>query len=38
LIEHLSGHEGVRWVTMEEIAADFRRRYPFAGSARPEER
>ena len=38
LIEYLGGHEGVRWVTMEEMAEDFRRRYPFAGSARPEDR
>jgi peptidoglycan/xylan/chitin deacetylase (PgdA/CDA1 family) len=38
LIEYLSGHGGVRWVTMEEIAEDFRRRYPFAGRARPEDR
>jgi len=38
LIEYFSDHEGVRWVTMEEIAEDFRRRYPFAGRARPEER
>ncbi len=38
LIEYLGGHEGVRWVTMEEIAEDFRRRYPFAGAVRPDER
>jgi peptidoglycan-N-acetylglucosamine deacetylase len=38
LIEYLNGHEGVRWVTMEEIAEDFRRRYPFSGRARPEAR
>ncbi|WP_029088422.1 polysaccharide deacetylase family protein [Brevibacterium album] len=35
LIEHISGHEGVRWATFEEIAADFRRKYPFEGEARP---
>jgi peptidoglycan/xylan/chitin deacetylase (PgdA/CDA1 family) len=28
LIEHISGHSGVRWVTFEEIAEDFRRRSP----------
>jgi peptidoglycan/xylan/chitin deacetylase (PgdA/CDA1 family) len=28
LIEYINGHEGVSWVTMEEIANDFRRRYP----------
>jgi len=36
LIEHINGHAGVRWMTFEEIAADFRRRFPFSGSARPE--
>jgi peptidoglycan/xylan/chitin deacetylase (PgdA/CDA1 family) len=35
LIEYISGHTGVRWATFEEIAKDFRRRYPFSGSARP---
>lgn len=35
LIEYISGHSGVRWATFEEIAADFRRRYPFSGAARP---
>jgi len=37
LIEHVNGHDGVRWVTMEEIADDFRRRYPFAADARPHD-
>jgi len=37
LIEYLAGHSGVRWVTMEEIAADFRRRHPFAGRGRPAD-
>lgn len=36
LIEYINGHAGVRWMTFEEIAADFRRRFPFSGSARPE--
>ena len=36
LIEYINGHEGIRWATFEEIAADFRRRYPFQGKARPE--
>lgn len=36
LIEYISGHEGVEWVTFEEIADDFRKRFPFAGAARPE--
>jgi len=35
LIEYISGHTGVRWATFEEIAADFRHRYPFSGAARP---
>jgi len=38
LIDHISGHDGVRWVTMEEVAANFRHRYPFSGNARPEDR
>lgn len=37
LIEYLGGHEGVRWVTMEEVAEDFRRRYPFTSPTRPED-
>ncbi len=28
LIGHINAHEGVRWVTFEEIADDFRRRQP----------
>jgi len=28
LIEYISGHDGVRWATMDEIADDFKRRYP----------
>jgi peptidoglycan/xylan/chitin deacetylase (PgdA/CDA1 family) len=36
LIEYISGHEGVEWLTFEQIAADFRIRYPFDGAARPE--
>jgi peptidoglycan-N-acetylglucosamine deacetylase len=35
-IEYVSGHAGVRWVTFEEIADDFVRRYPRGGNARPE--
>jgi hypothetical protein len=35
LIEYISGHEGVRWAPFEEIAADFRKRYPFEGKERP---
>jgi peptidoglycan/xylan/chitin deacetylase (PgdA/CDA1 family) len=37
LIEYIGGHEGVRWATMEEIAEDFRRRFPFSGTARPPD-
>ncbi|MDQ3654649.1 MAG: polysaccharide deacetylase [Chloroflexota bacterium] len=36
LIEYINGHDGVRWMTFEEIAEDFRRRYPFGGGTRPE--
>jgi peptidoglycan/xylan/chitin deacetylase (PgdA/CDA1 family) len=35
LIEHINLHDGVRWLTLEEMAEDFRRRYPFSGKARP---
>jgi peptidoglycan/xylan/chitin deacetylase (PgdA/CDA1 family) len=37
LVEYIGGHEGVRWATMEEIAEDFRRRFPFSGKARPRD-
>jgi peptidoglycan/xylan/chitin deacetylase (PgdA/CDA1 family) len=37
LIEYIGGHAGVRWATMEEIAEDFRRRFPFSGTARPRD-
>ncbi len=36
LIEYINGHDGVSWMPFEEIAADFRKRYPFDGEARPE--
>jgi peptidoglycan/xylan/chitin deacetylase (PgdA/CDA1 family) len=29
LIEYISGHSGVRWSTMEEMAQEFRSRHPF---------
>ncbi|AHY47133.1 Polysaccharide deacetylase [Rubrobacter radiotolerans] len=35
LIEYINSHDGVRWVTMEEIADDFRRRFPLDGPERP---
>jgi peptidoglycan/xylan/chitin deacetylase (PgdA/CDA1 family) len=35
LIEYISGHEGVRWATMDEIADDFAKRFP-RGSAQPD--
>ncbi len=28
LIEHINGHDGVRWATFDEIADDFARRHP----------
>jgi peptidoglycan/xylan/chitin deacetylase (PgdA/CDA1 family) len=34
LISHLRSHPGVTFVTMEEVAADFRRRRPFANLGR----
>ncbi|MDD1385313.1 polysaccharide deacetylase family protein [Curtobacterium poinsettiae] len=37
LIEYIRGHEGVRFVTMNEIADDFRVRFPFAQPERPRE-
>lgn len=36
LIEHINKHSGIEWMTFEEIAADFRQRYPFASGSRPE--
>jgi len=36
LIQHINGHTGTRWMTFEEIAEDFRARYPFASGKRPE--
>jgi peptidoglycan/xylan/chitin deacetylase (PgdA/CDA1 family) len=36
LIEHINKHSGTSWMTFEEIAADFRKRYPFASGKRPE--
>jgi peptidoglycan/xylan/chitin deacetylase (PgdA/CDA1 family) len=36
LIEHINGHDGVKWMTFEEIAMDFRQRFPFASGKRPE--
>ena len=29
LVGHINSHSGVKWMTMEEIAEDFRRRHPF---------
>jgi len=29
MIEYINGHEGIRWVTMSEMAEDYRRRHPF---------
>lgn len=31
LIEHINGHEGVRWATFDQIADDYDRRFPFKG-------
>jgi peptidoglycan-N-acetylglucosamine deacetylase len=35
LIEYISGHEGVRWATFDDIADDFRRRCPYDSKERP---
>lgn len=35
IFDRLKGYDGVKFVTMEEIAADFVNRYPRSGSARP---
>lgn len=36
MIEHINSHSGTKWMTFEEIAEDFRRRYPFDSGKRPE--
>ena len=36
MIEHINSHSGTKWMTFEEIAVDFRKRYPFAGGKRPD--
>jgi len=36
LIEYINGHDGCEWMKFEDIATDFRARYPFDGEARPE--
>jgi peptidoglycan/xylan/chitin deacetylase (PgdA/CDA1 family) len=36
LIDYINGHSGVKWMKFEDIAADFRKRFPFAGGKRPE--
>ncbi len=35
LIAHFRGHEGVRFVTFEEVAEDFAQRYPRSSAAKP---
>jgi peptidoglycan-N-acetylglucosamine deacetylase len=36
LHDYIKGHEGVRFVTFEEIADDFAKRYPFNKRVRPQ--
>lgn len=36
-IDYINQHEGVRWATMEEVADDFRTRFPFERPERPRE-
>ena len=37
LIDYISGHAGVRWVTFEDAASDFVQRYPRASASRPPQ-
>ncbi len=37
LIDYIQGHDGVRFMTMEQIASDFRTRFPFSRTERPRE-
>ncbi|MEO8668274.1 MAG: polysaccharide deacetylase, partial [Bauldia sp.] len=36
IIDYINGHDGVKWMTFEDIATDFRKRFPFSGAKRPE--
>ncbi len=36
LIKYINKKEGTEWMTFEEIAEDFRKRYPFEGGRRPD--
>jgi peptidoglycan-N-acetylglucosamine deacetylase len=36
LIKYINKKEGTEWMTFEEIAVDFRKRYPFESGKRPE--
>lgn len=36
-IDYVSGHEGVSFVTLEDAADDFRRRFPFEREERPAD-
>jgi peptidoglycan/xylan/chitin deacetylase (PgdA/CDA1 family) len=36
IFAHINQHPGVKWVTFEDIADDFRKRYPRKKKARPE--
>ena len=36
LIEYINKHSAVEWMTFEQIAYDFRRRFPFKDSIRPQ--
>jgi hypothetical protein len=31
MIEHINGHDGIRWATFDEIADDFANRFPRGG-------
>ena len=36
VIDYISGHEGVEWMTLENMAADFRSRFAFPSSSRDQ--
>jgi peptidoglycan/xylan/chitin deacetylase (PgdA/CDA1 family) len=36
IIDHINSHDGVTWMTFEQVADDFVQRYPRGGPAKPE--
>jgi peptidoglycan-N-acetylglucosamine deacetylase len=37
VIDYISGHSGVEWMTLEDMAVDFRARYPFPSAGDPQQ-